>query len=237
MNQGKRYILYTILAVCGVTVVVTAATRLYATAVEENTPQWKRRMMSLGLAVAVKNEPVPESSIRSALQGNERIVDLSPFRDLKSIAVEGEVAVEIISAPEYRLIMPAAGVTWSMATEQKGGGQLRIKADGTEGVTLRIEAPTISSIEAQSLRRLTIRGWQAVELTVRVRNLDDVHLEECIVGRWILHAETPVALKVDKATTSAGLNMRHYGQIRVDGAGGQTMNLRGTGGYVSIRIN
>jgi hypothetical protein len=233
MNQGKRHIRYTVFVLAGLTVLMTGAARLYASAVDENTPHWLRSVMSLGLAVSVHHEPAPPVEISQA-------AGLATLRDFTQLGVEGDFAVEVVSAPQYRVsLVPANGQAWSIGAQWQKDGLLRLKGGaGSQGAVLRIEAPMLTSIEAQDLMQLTVRGWMAKKMTLRMKNLDGVHLQDSVVEQWILNAESPVSIQVDKATLSAGLDIRGNGKMSINDADGKKLaDLWGTGGRVSIRSN
>jgi hypothetical protein len=233
MNQGKRYILYTVIALCGATVLAMAATRVYMATVDDSTPGWLRSVISLGLAVE-KNE-IPEPTVQTTAT---TAADLEKLRDFTRIAVNGDLTAEIVSAAEYKVsLTSASSQTWSVATEYQKNGLLALTGGpGTEGAVLRVEAPLLTSIDAQRLRQLTLRGWQAPTLAVRVKNVASAYLEEGAVGHWVLNAETPVVLQLDKATIAFGLDITSSGRISIDGADGRELfNLSGTRSHVTLK--
>ncbi len=73
MKQGKRCIRNTVLALFGISVLVTAAERVYVAVVDEHTPQWLRSVMSLGLAVTDRRDVVARTA-------NPQVVDLGDAR-------------------------------------------------------------------------------------------------------------------------------------------------------------
>jgi hypothetical protein len=231
MNQGKRYIRNTVIAMAGVTVLVVVAQRIYASTVDAGTPQWLRSVLSLGFEVTVNPAPSPLAQISQAAV-------LAELRDFRQISVEGDFAVEVVSAPQYKVsLIPASSEAWTIGSAWQQGAMLRLKGGkGSEGAVLRIEAPVLTRIEAQGLRQLTVRGWKAQEMTIRTKNVANVRLEDSAVGRWILNAETPVVLHADQATAAAGLDFQTSGTISIYGADGKKMvDMQGKGGRVSIR--
>jgi hypothetical protein len=233
MNQGKRCIHYTVLALLGATLLGTAAERLYQATVDNSKPGWLRSVASLGLVV--HRNTVPEPAHQMTATATEQLASLRGFTRLQ---VEGDLGVEIISAAEYKVsLAPASDRPWSIATSPGRNGLLAITGGpGTEGSTLRVEAPALTSIEATNLRQLAIRGWHTPDLTLRTKNLTDARIEESSVERWTLNAATPVVLQLDTATISAGLDMKYSGQIRVRGANDKAIaSLDGTGGRITIK--
>jgi hypothetical protein len=231
MNQGKRHIRNTMIALCGITLLIVVAGRIHASVADASTPQWLRNVMSLGLAVVVIRAPSPQVAISQAS-------GLAELRDFRRISVEGDFAVEVVSAPQYKVsLVPASDHPWRIGAERLQDGLLRLTAgSGTAGAVLRVEAPVLTGIEAQGLTQLTLRGWNAEEMTIRVKNVAGLGIEESAVERWILNAETPIDVRADKATFSAGLTVRGSGQIDIEGPAGK-IKLRGTNAQFSIRTS
>jgi hypothetical protein len=231
MNQGRRYIGNSVIALLAVTVLLAAISRLYASTVHENTPQWLRRVISLGLKI--ESQPVTQTKAPELLD----VRNLGPFTGIRA---EGDFAVEVIAGPAHKVTLERAdgGQGWNIDVESQKDGVLRFsRAPGSAGDVLRIEAPVLTSIQAHGLRYLTIRGWKAPEFTLRVKDLAEVRLEDTAVERWIIHSESPVVVHADKATTSAGLKIHASGQISLRAADNGKIEFRGTGANVTIQRN
>jgi hypothetical protein len=231
MNQGRRYIRNSVIALLGVTVLLAAISRLYASTVHENTPQWLRTVISLGLQI--ESRAVTQT-------GTMQILDVRNLGAFTGITAEGDFAVEIIAGPVHKvtLVRGDGGHGWNIDVESRNDGVLRFRREsgGAEDV-LRIEGPALASIQAHKLRNLTIRGWKAPEFTIRVKDLADIRLEDSAVERWIIQSESPVVVHADKATTSAGLRIHASGQISVRAADAGKIELRGSGANVIIHRN
>jgi hypothetical protein len=235
MNQGKRYIRNTMLALLGATFLGTVANRIYNATVDDNTPGWQRSILSLGLAVE-KND-IPEPPTKSTITTH---AELAALRDFNQISVSGDLTVEIVSAAEYKVTLtPASTQPWSVATEHQKNGLLKLAGGhGSEGAALRIEAPALSSIEAQNLRQLTMRGWQSPELKVRMKNVAGARIKESAGGHWTLNAETPIALELDKATISGVFDIKSSGEISIHHEDGtKMMSLSGTSAHAIFKSN
>jgi hypothetical protein len=223
VKQGKRYIRNSVLALLGVTVLLAAASRLYASTVDGNTPQWLRWMVSLGLAVEVESKP---ETVANTMQ-NVQVRDFGAFT---AVSVEGDFAVEVIRGPVCKATMVRAvgGPAWDLSVVKQEDGTLRFQRDaGRAEDVLQIQAPTLTSIHAHDLRQLTLRGWKVSEFTIHVKDVADIRLEDSAVERWILRSETPVMVHADKSTLSAGLTIHASGQISFRDAGGGKIDVRG----------
>jgi hypothetical protein len=223
VKQGRRYIRNSVFALLGVTVLLAAASRLYASTVDENTPQWLRWMVSLGLAVELNDKPVTPTNTMQDLDS----LDFGPFT---AVSVEGDFAVEVIRGPAYKatLVQADGGPASDISVEKQEDGTLRFQRDpGGADDVLQIQAPALTSIQAHDLRQLTLRGWKAPEFTIHVKDVADIRLEDSAVERWILRSETPVMVHADKATLSAGLTIHATGQISFREAGGGKIDVRG----------
>ncbi len=120
--------------------------------------------------------------------------------------------------------------------EWQQGGPLRFKGKASSaGDVLRIEAPMLTSIEADGLKQLTVRGMKVPELTIRMKNLARIRLEESAVARWYCIPKRRSLVQADKATTSAGLNIQTYGKVSVQAANVGPVNVGGSPGQMSIR--
>jgi hypothetical protein len=228
MNQGRRYIRNSVIALLGVTVLLAAISRLYASTVHENTPQWLRRVISLGL----KLESQTATQTKSL-----QFMDVRNLGAFTGIRVEGDFGVEVIAGPAHKVTLERAdgGQGWNIDVEpQKDGVLLFRREPGSAGDVLRIEAPVLTSVQAHNLRLLTIRGWKEPEFTIRVKDLADVRLEDTAVERWIIHSESPVVVHADKATTSAGLRIHASGQISLRAADGGKIEFRGSGANLTV---
>lgn len=235
MNQGRRRIRYTVIAVAGLTVVMVGAARLHASTVDAGTPQWLRSVMTLGMAVSRK-ETITAESLASKLP---RAMTLDDIRDFTRISVEGDFSVEVVGAPQYKVSLNGVSAEkWALDWGMQSDGLVRIKGGaGTEGGVLRVETPTLVSIEATGLRQLTVRGVEAPELSLQMKDLTGVRLEENNVGSWIFHSETPVVVQAEGIRTSAGLRIQASGHITINGPGAQIVNVRGGTSKVSIHTS
>ncbi|MEO8314309.1 MAG: hypothetical protein ABI645_05885 [Pseudomonadota bacterium] len=208
MNQGKRQIRNTLLAVCGITVLIPGATRLYASVVDPNTPMWMSSVLSLGLKVA--NADVKPQA--KALQ----VVALGDVREFTQVEIEGAFAVEVIGAQQYRVSMtPAPGRTGNIGAEWNEGGLLRIKGGaGAAGAVLRIEVPTLASIDLQGAELLTVRGLQAPVVSLHTKNVKVAEILESKVGTWDMTALTPLDVRMGNGTSS-DLNLKVSGKSTI----------------------
>lgn len=195
MNQGKRYILYTALALCGATTLAMAATRVYIATVDDTTPTWLRRVISLGLAVEQNDIPVPPN-----LSTITTPAGLQQLRDFDQIRVEGDFALEIIGASQHKVtLIPASSRTWRLDTAQHKNGLLHITGgSGTAGAVLRLETPMLSSLVVLGSRMMTVDGIEAPELAVVVKNVPRAHLKQNKVTHWNINAESSLEVLIDK---------------------------------------
>ena len=229
MNQGKRSVRNFLLAMLAVSAVLPGLSRLHAAVVDPDTPPWLRSLASLGLRVNVTGKAAPQSlAVSMEEAGQLRFTQIN---------VDGDFTVEVVAGPVHKVsLIGTTGQGDDLEVKGRKDGLLLIKGGaGSKGALLRIEAPSLKSIEARQLHLLTIRGWQAPEFTLLMRNLAGVRLEECAVEQWILWSDNPVVVQADEATFSAGYDIQASGQITIHGAGGQNLTFRGVGSRVSLR--
>lgn len=237
MNRGKRYVRNSVLVLIGLTVLLPVASKLYASVVKPDTPSWLRVLISLGQSVEVSRQHAPQSQA-------VRIEDAGELRFTR-INVIGEFAVEVIAAPLHKVALVGAdGRAMSVSAKVQKEGLLALEGGAdTEGAVLRIEAPALTSIDAQRLPLLTIRGFQAPELLISSRKVERIVLESSDIERWNLDAQTPVLVEADRATVAAGLNILAKGNfslkseqnITFRGSGGQ-FHFQGAEGEINIRF-
>jgi hypothetical protein len=237
MNRGKRYIRNTVLVLIGMTVLLTAASKLHASVVTPDTPSWLRILISLGQSVEVSRQHAPQSQ-------PVRIEDAGALRFTR-IRVDGEFAVEVIAAPLHKVsLVGPDGQAGSVKAKGQQGGLLALEGSaGGEGAVLRIEAPALTSIDAQGLPQLTIRGFQAPALLVSTKKVARIVLENNDIEQWNLESLTPVEVEADKATIAAGLNILASGffslnggqKIKFNGSSGQ-FHFSGAEGEITIRF-
>lgn len=234
MNQGKRYILYTVLALCGATTLAMAATRVYVATVDDNTPRWLRNVISLGLAVEMN--PGPPTLLTATAPDK-----MATLRDFNQVIVDGDFTVEIVSAAEYKVSLTSASTQpWSISAALQKYGPLTLTAGaGSEGAVLRIETPALTSIDARNLRQLTIHGWQIPALALRMKNLGGVRIEESSGKSWTLSAETPTTLQLDRATFAGDISFKSSGRISFQNAedGKTLLGVVGNESRVTFRSN
>ena len=193
MKKSRRYIRNSVLALCAVTALITIASGLYASRVDADTPPRLRKLMSLGLKVITHEEPPAEA----------QTVALHEVRDFSKVEVQGGFAVEIIGADVHSVSMtPAPGSTWSPDAQWSKGGLLRIEGGvDAAGAVLRIETPTLESIDVQGADRLLVRGLRAPTVSLRMKDVGSARILEDGVGRWNIHALTPVELRMGSGTS------------------------------------
>lgn len=190
MKKSRRYIRNSVLALCAVTALITIASGLYASRVNADTPPGLRNLMSLGLKVITHDEAEPGAEARE--------VALYEMQDFLRVEVQGGFAVEIIGADSHRVSMtPAPGKTWVPDTQWSKGGLLRVEGGAdAAGAVLRIEAPTLESIDVQGADQLLIRGLRAPTVALRMKEVGAAQILEDEVGRWNINALTPVELRM-----------------------------------------
>jgi hypothetical protein len=234
MNQGKRHIRYTLIAMVGLVVLMVGAARIYASTVNADTPQWLRGVMSLGMAMKLRGT-IPSAASSTATA--PPVATLADLRNFTKVSVEGDFSVEVIGAPDYKVGLTGASADkWTLDWDLEEDGLVRIKGgEGTEGGVLRIETPTLVSVEATGLRQLTVRGVTAPELNIRMKDLAGVLLEDCEVGNWILHSTTLVEVQAQKLSSSAGYSIQASGQLTIHGPGASKMNIRGGSGKIIVQ--
>ncbi|MEO6079627.1 MAG: hypothetical protein ABIQ86_07610 [Steroidobacteraceae bacterium] len=196
MNQGKRYIRNTVLAMLGVPVLVAGATRIYASAVDVDSPQWVRSLMSLGLTVVASGDVESQANA-------SQLVDLGDVLEFSRVEVEGMYTVEVVGAQQYKVsVTPAAGKAMNVGAEWNKGGLLRIKGGpDAAGAVLRIEAPTLTSIDARGVELLTVRALQAPVVSLRMRAVKAAQILESN-GTWMMDAAGPIEVRMGNGTSS-----------------------------------
>lgn len=218
MNQGKRYLRYTMVALLGFMVLGIVMNRIYNSAVDVSTPEWQRRALSLGLAVRENTTGVLVSGIKATTQS-----DLEALRDFNQVEVDGDLAVEFVGATGHKVsLVPATDQAWSIRAELYKDGMLRLIAGpDTAGATLRIEAPTLTRIDATRSRLLSVEGIESPALAVTLNKVENVHLKQNKVERWNLKSDGKTEVLLDKpapgTTTKAIYNMAG-GQITMRNA-------------------
>jgi hypothetical protein len=198
MNQGKRYVRNSVLALYGAGVVFVGLNRLYASTLDTQTPQWLRGSLTLGLTEIPKREPPPQLSS----------ADLAALHDFSRLNVGGDFEVEIVGAAQYKVTFtPPPGSNAKIRARQRDD-ELSLHASddqeaGGKGV-LRIEMPTLERLDVQDASQLTLRGLQAEEVTVNLHNVAAARLQQNQVAHWKIHSSDELEVQVDKSTLSAG---------------------------------
>jgi hypothetical protein len=196
MNQGKRYLRNTVYTLFGLLVCYVGMNQLYASTVDAGTAPWLRRTLSLGLVAVAEREPATQL----------KLADLAQLRDFTRLSVSGELTVEIVGAPQYSVTM-SGGADISQLRSWQNEGLLRLVWVGyppAADAVLRIETPALSRVDAQVLRQLTLRGITAGELSVYLRDVKSVSLQQNSVARWKLYSSMPLVIPMDKTTLGAG---------------------------------
>lgn len=196
MNQGKRYLRNTVLALYGAGALYFGVNRLYAATIHSTAPQWLGNTTSLGLAYWEKTG------------SNARYLTDLALRDFTRLHLNGRFTVEIVGAPQYQLSFTAAdGRTLPLDVRQQddrlwlSGFTLN---DAAEAAVLRIETPALVQVDARMLTGLTLRGLQSQELTVDLNDVSAARLLENSVPLWRLRSGLSAEVQVDQATLTAG---------------------------------
>jgi hypothetical protein len=236
VNQGKRHIRLTLITLAGLIVVLVSAARLQASTVDADTPQWLRTVMSLGLASSKKGTT---TTAALPVANSSQAMTLAELRNFTGISVEGDFSVELVGAPEYKVSLDGASTgKWALDWGIQEDGLVRIKGGaGTEGGVLRVETPVLANIEATGLRHLTVRDITAPELSLRMKNVAGVNLEENAVSTWILHSETPVVVQAERLTSSGVFTIRTSGYVTIIGPGKHKTIVRGGSGGSALTIH
>jgi hypothetical protein len=231
MNQGKRYIRNTMLALLGVTFLGTVANRIYNATVDDNTPGWQRSILSLGLAV--ENNDIPEPPTKSTITTH---AELAALRDFNQISVFGDFTVEIVRASEYKVTLTPADQPWHIDTEQYKNGQLTITGGSViAGAVLRIETPALVSIGATVVRQLRVLGWQNTDLKILLKSVAEIQVRDSAGGHWTLNAKTPTLLQLDKATALGGFDIKSSGRVSIQDHNNEVVNLLGASASASYK--
>jgi hypothetical protein len=215
MKKSRRYIRNSVLALCAVTALITIASGLYASRVNADTPPGMRKLMSLGLKVITYDEAPAEG----------QAVALHEVQEFSKLEVDGAFAVEIIGADRHSVSMtPATGSSFIPHAKWSKGGLLRIEGGaGAAGAVLRIETPTLESIDVQGADRLLVRGLRATTATLRMKEVGSARILEDGVGSWNINALTPVELRMGSgASPDATFRVSGPMSIGVAGKSGET---------------
>jgi len=204
MNQGKRNIRNTVIALYGAVVLFIGANSLYVAKLD-TAPSWLRSTLSLGLTAHAKSQPRPELTD----------VDLASLRDFSRLIVEGDITVEIVGADAYKVTFTTPGSNRLRAWHN--GDVLRVEAEsgGAAGATvLRIEMPELKSLYIKDAKQLILRDVRSAELNVIATNVRAASLQQNRVARWKFYSSEPLEALVDKATLTAG-SMQTTGNLTI----------------------
>jgi hypothetical protein len=191
MNPGKRYIRNTVFVMWGAAAAFVGWTRLYAYAVDADSPPWQRSLLSLGLRQNDEAKPRPE-------------LDLATARDFSKLSVYGNFTLEVVGAAQYKVTFTAPDGTTAKPHVYQDDGYLRVHTEDTvTGGTLRVEVPTLERIDA-NVPRTTVSGLQAKELSLVGYRSGTAILQHNQVENWKLFSGEQFEVRIDDATFAAG---------------------------------
>lgn len=207
MNRGKRCILHTVLAMHGLTILVAGATWLYGSTVHAGTPQWLRSLMSLGLQVTENRDT----------SASPAAINLNDLRNFTQLHMDGNFKVEIIGAENYRIsVTPADGKQRNLGVAWIKDGVLQLTGNtNMHDAVLRVETPALDYINVSRAQSMTVKGLTVPQLTIHMKDVAELDVQESAVGQWILYSRTPVKVQLDKATSSTGLRLQATGRVSI----------------------
>jgi hypothetical protein len=112
--------------------------------------------------------------------------------------------------------MPADGKHRNLGVAWIKDGVLQLTGNtNMRDAVLRIETPVLDYVDVSGAQSMTVRGLKVPQLTIHMKDVAELHVQESAVGQWILHSRTPVKVQLDKATSSTGLRLQATGRVSI----------------------
>lgn len=112
--------------------------------------------------------------------------DLAALRDFDSINVRGDIALDIVSGPQFSVSYTPLANSRGFLRASVADGTLRITGYGNRTITtagtVRITMPALTDIDAESLYSLAIRGFDSDTLSLRTTGVQQLALENNRIG-------------------------------------------------------
>jgi hypothetical protein len=175
MKRSTRLIRNTILALGGLIVVYTLASRLF----------------------------VVHGPAREEKRGTST-TELAKLRDFNSVQVSGDVSVEIVQQTDYSVdVSPAA--SQKLVTAIVRDNTLEVRGYGNAHASrVRVGMPALAHLEAEGNPVLSVSGFSGGSVEMRLGEVSQVSLRNNAVDKWQVYASDDVELQFDRASIGAG---------------------------------